>query len=172
LDLLLALSFIDPNDKLFIKHLDLTCDTAKKEIANLDEAALDRIHRFLRLQKKTGWKLEVLNETHIGLKEEYQEKVQKCIDEIQLKKFNKVVLSRRKKEFYKINSLETLKVMNIVLNKPSFFVQANRDGLRSYAQTSEVTWVRKFIPGVEPASAMSNPTTIPNTINHNTGCCN
>ncbi|HET7818178.1 MAG TPA: neuraminidase-like domain-containing protein, partial [Bacteroidia bacterium] len=62
LDLLLALSFIDPNDKLFIKHLDLTCDTAKKEIANLDEAALDRIHRFLRLQKKTGWKLEVLNE--------------------------------------------------------------------------------------------------------------
>lgn len=70
------------------------------------------------------------------------------------------------------NSLETLKVMNIVLNKPSFFVQANRDGLRSYAQTSEVTWVRKFIPGVEPASAMSNPTTIPNTINHNTGCCN
>lgn len=62
LDLLLALSFIDPADNLFIKHLDLSCDTAQKEIANLDEAALDRIHRFLRLQKKTGWKLEVLGE--------------------------------------------------------------------------------------------------------------
>lgn len=62
LDLLLSLSFIDPADNLFIKHLDLSCDTAKKEIANLNEAALDRIHRFLRLQKKTGWKLEVLDE--------------------------------------------------------------------------------------------------------------
>ncbi len=62
LDLLLALSFVDPADNLFIKHLDLSCDTAQKEIANLNEAALDRIHRFLRLQKKTGWKLEVLNE--------------------------------------------------------------------------------------------------------------
>ncbi len=62
LDLLLALSFIDPADNLFIKHLDLSCDTAQKEIATLNVAALDRIHRFLRLQKKTGWKLEVLDE--------------------------------------------------------------------------------------------------------------
>jgi len=62
LDLLLSLRFIDPTNNLFIKHLDLSCDTAKKEIANLDEAALDRIHRFLRLQKKTGWKLEVIDE--------------------------------------------------------------------------------------------------------------
>ena len=62
LDLLLASGFIDPTDNLFIKHLDLSCDTAKKEIANLNVAALDRIHRFLRWQKKTGWKLEVLDE--------------------------------------------------------------------------------------------------------------
>ncbi len=62
LDLLLKLKFIDPNDNLFIKHLDLTCDTEEKEIANLDLDALDRIHRFLRLQKKTGWKFEVLDE--------------------------------------------------------------------------------------------------------------
>ncbi|MEN6376361.1 MAG: hypothetical protein ABFD75_16485, partial [Smithella sp.] len=62
LDLLLALGFIDPADNLFIQHLDLSCDTAKKEIANLNVAALDRIHRFLRWQKKTGWKLEVLDE--------------------------------------------------------------------------------------------------------------
>lgn len=59
---LLALSFINPNGTLFIKHLDNTCDTAHKEIANLDANALDRIHRFLRLAKKTGWQPDVLNE--------------------------------------------------------------------------------------------------------------
>ncbi len=62
LDLLLKLKFIDKNGNLFIKHNDLTCDTEQKEIANLDLDALDRIHRFLRLQKKTGWKYEVLDE--------------------------------------------------------------------------------------------------------------
>ena len=62
LDLFLSLKFIDPAKKLFIKHLDLSCDTEKKEIANLDDVALDRIHRFLRLQKKTGWKFETLDE--------------------------------------------------------------------------------------------------------------
>lgn len=61
LDLFLSLKFIDPA-KLFIKHLDLSCDTLKKEIANLDDTALDRIHRFLRLQKKTGWKFQTLDE--------------------------------------------------------------------------------------------------------------
>ena len=62
LELLLALAFIDPTDKLFIKHLDLGCDTARKQIAGLDVAALDRVHRFLRLQKKIGWKLETVDE--------------------------------------------------------------------------------------------------------------
>jgi len=62
LDLLLKLKFIDKNGNLFIKHNDLTCDTAQKEIANLDLDALDRIHRFLRLQKKTGWKYEITDE--------------------------------------------------------------------------------------------------------------
>ncbi len=61
LDLLVKLDFIDANGNLFIEHKDLTCDTAQKEIANLDLAALDRIHRFLRLQKKTGWTYEVWN---------------------------------------------------------------------------------------------------------------
>lgn len=59
---LLQLSFINPDNKLFIKNLDISCDTTKKEIANLDEDALDRIHRFLRLLKKTGWKPVTLNE--------------------------------------------------------------------------------------------------------------
>jgi hypothetical protein len=62
LDLLLALKFIGTNNNLFIKNLDLSCDTEKKEIANFNLAALDRIHRFLRLQKKTGWPMEVLDE--------------------------------------------------------------------------------------------------------------
>lgn len=62
LDLLLKLKFIDKKGNLFIKHNDLSCDTDKKEIANLDLDALERIHRFLRLQKKTGWNYEVLNE--------------------------------------------------------------------------------------------------------------
>ncbi|MEI7724329.1 MAG: neuraminidase-like domain-containing protein [Bacteroidota bacterium] len=62
LDLLLKLKFIDKNGNLFIKHKDLTCDTSQKEIANLDLDALDRIHRFLRLQKKTGWKFDLLDE--------------------------------------------------------------------------------------------------------------
>jgi hypothetical protein len=62
LDRLLVLRFIDPLNILFIKHLDLSCDTVQKEIANLDDSILDRVHRFLRLQKKTGWKLEVLDE--------------------------------------------------------------------------------------------------------------
>lgn len=62
LDMLLTFSFIDPVDNLFIKHLDLSCDLAKKEIAGLDNAALDRIHRLLRLQKATKWQLAVVNE--------------------------------------------------------------------------------------------------------------
>jgi len=70
LNLLLTLEFIDPDKKLFIQHLDLSCDTGQKEIANLNDNTLDRIHRFLRLQKKTGWKMETLNEiisqTHLG----------------------------------------------------------------------------------------------------------
>ncbi len=69
--LLLSLRFIDPLKKLYIKHnYDdpsaenpvISADTAKKEIAGLDAASLDRIHRFLRLQKKTGWKYAVLDE--------------------------------------------------------------------------------------------------------------
>ena len=71
LDLLPSLKFIDPADKLFIEHQyddpnasekTISCDTTKKYIANLNEDTLDRIHRFLSLQKKTGWKFEVLDE--------------------------------------------------------------------------------------------------------------
>ena len=62
LDTLLSLQFIDPANSLFIKNLDLSCNTTQKEIAGLDNNALDRIHRFLRLQKKTKWDFDVLDE--------------------------------------------------------------------------------------------------------------
>ncbi|TDW49140.1 hypothetical protein EV144_103667 [Flavobacterium sp. 270] len=71
LDLFLKLKFIDKNDNLFIKHnfddptvteKKISCDTSKKEIQNLDLTVLDRMHRFLRLQKKTGIKFELLDE--------------------------------------------------------------------------------------------------------------
>ena len=61
LELLLNLEFIDKNGNLFIKHNDLSCSTEQKEIANLNLDALDRIHRFLRLQKLTGWGYEILD---------------------------------------------------------------------------------------------------------------
>ena len=71
LTLLLSLKSIEQNSHYFIEHHfddpsvlkpTISCDTTKKEIANLDDIALDRIHRFLRLQKKTGWKFETLDE--------------------------------------------------------------------------------------------------------------
>ncbi|TXH37734.1 MAG: hypothetical protein E6Q92_10430 [Burkholderiaceae bacterium] len=61
LDRLLQLSFIDPADQHFIKHLDLGCELEQKEVAALDVALLDRVHRFLRLQKATGWTDTVLD---------------------------------------------------------------------------------------------------------------
>ena len=62
LSTLLEFSFIDPGDTLFIKHLDMSCDLDKKEIAGLDNIALDRMHRLLRLAKATGWPLALVHE--------------------------------------------------------------------------------------------------------------
>ena len=62
LERLLKLPFIDPAGKLFIQHQDVTCDTAKKVITNLDDDALDRMHRFLRLRRRLGWELEALDQ--------------------------------------------------------------------------------------------------------------
>ena len=55
LERLLQLDFIDPSGVHFIRHLDLSCDLTQKEVAGLDPALLDRVHRFLRLQRATGW---------------------------------------------------------------------------------------------------------------------
>lgn len=39
---------------LFIRHLDNTCNLSTKEIVNLDDTVLDRIHRELRLARRSG----------------------------------------------------------------------------------------------------------------------
>ena len=56
---LLDLAFINSSSTspLYIEHRDGSCDTDKKVIHNLDAATLDRIHRFLRLWRKLGWKM-------------------------------------------------------------------------------------------------------------------
>ena len=53
---LLDLKFINPGGDMAVDHLDVSCDTGKKVITNLDPEKLDRIHRFLRMWRKlAGW---------------------------------------------------------------------------------------------------------------------
>jgi hypothetical protein len=55
---LLDLTFINPDGAIVINHQDGSCDLDKKDLLNLDETNLDRIHRFLRLWRKLdGWKM-------------------------------------------------------------------------------------------------------------------
>ncbi|MBV8763151.1 MAG: hypothetical protein JO257_38060, partial [Deltaproteobacteria bacterium] len=55
---LLDLKFINPTGSIQIEHDDNSCDTYKKNLTSLDPAALDRIHRFLRMWRKLpGWKM-------------------------------------------------------------------------------------------------------------------
>lgn len=57
LQALLTLDFVNPNGAAAIQHLDTSCDLSKKRIQPLDAPLLDRIHRFLRLWRKLGWKM-------------------------------------------------------------------------------------------------------------------
>ena len=59
LKLVFKLDFINQTN-LFI-DLDFQCNTDIQQVQNLDLPTLDRLHRFLRLQKKTGWKFETLD---------------------------------------------------------------------------------------------------------------
>lgn len=52
---LLKADWVNPNGTMYIRHLDNTCDLAAKEIAHLNDAALDRVHRFVRLRTALGW---------------------------------------------------------------------------------------------------------------------
>lgn len=60
---LVDLPWVDGGQDLFIRHLDPTCDLTAKEIANLDDEALDRIHRFERLRRATGLARPTLDRT-------------------------------------------------------------------------------------------------------------
>jgi hypothetical protein len=68
--MLLSLKFINPVGSIGIVHLDASCDTTQKRIQVLDAPALDRIHRFLRLWRKLGWKMWevdlVINQVKLG----------------------------------------------------------------------------------------------------------
>lgn len=61
---LLKLSYINPDRDLRINDINTEnqCDAAGKIIEKLTVKSLDRIHRFLRLQKKTGWSFHFINE--------------------------------------------------------------------------------------------------------------
>ncbi|WP_244222793.1 neuraminidase-like domain-containing protein [Cupriavidus lacunae] len=52
---LLGRTWLNPGATMFIRQLDNSCNLAKKEIQNLDDNTLDRLHRFIRLTRKTGW---------------------------------------------------------------------------------------------------------------------
>ncbi len=71
-NLLLQLHFIDEAKSMYIQHLNGSCDTEQKLISELTMSALDKIHRFLRLQKKTGIQIQVLdkliNQVNLGNK--------------------------------------------------------------------------------------------------------
>src|SRR5262249_28122832 len=56
---LLQTAFINPTGTITIVSSDqddpATCDTSKLWLDGLDQAALDRLHRFARLQARLGW---------------------------------------------------------------------------------------------------------------------
>jgi peptidoglycan hydrolase-like protein with peptidoglycan-binding domain len=51
---LLAGRYVRGPADLFIRHLDRSCNLGAKEIVNLDDVVLDRMHRVLRLARRTG----------------------------------------------------------------------------------------------------------------------
>jgi peptidoglycan hydrolase-like protein with peptidoglycan-binding domain len=65
---LIGRKFVRMGLDLFIRHLDNTCTLSKKEIVNLDDAALDRIHRVLRLSRKTGISTRDIDRLAAGLR--------------------------------------------------------------------------------------------------------
>ena len=58
---LISLLWLNPKGALSIKHLDSSCDLDKKEITGLDDTVLDRLHRFIRLWKRTTWTPDILD---------------------------------------------------------------------------------------------------------------
>ncbi|MDB5200365.1 MAG: hypothetical protein JWO92_2328 [Chitinophagaceae bacterium] len=65
---LLRTKFINPTSDSDIVHSDSSCDTEQKRISNLTTAKLDRINRFLRLWRKTGWQMWELDNAVMNVK--------------------------------------------------------------------------------------------------------
>jgi hypothetical protein len=55
---LINLTYINPTKDTLIEHDDLSCDTTKQHLTNLSPQKFDRMHRFLRLWKKTTLPME------------------------------------------------------------------------------------------------------------------
>lgn len=60
---LLETEFVQPDADRRVEMLgESTCDTEEMRLRNLDDDALDRIHRFLRLQRHLDWSMRELDE--------------------------------------------------------------------------------------------------------------
>ncbi|WP_454607314.1 Tc toxin subunit A-related protein [Streptomyces tendae] len=58
---LLKLSWLNPIGAMTLRYLDASGDLTKQIIDGLDDDALDRFHRFIRLWRATGWEPAVLD---------------------------------------------------------------------------------------------------------------
>lgn len=61
LETLIRLPFIVSSDTLAIESQDASCDLDKMTIVGGNDSTFDRIHRFLRLMKATGWPMDDLS---------------------------------------------------------------------------------------------------------------
>jgi peptidoglycan hydrolase-like protein with peptidoglycan-binding domain len=60
---LLEISFINPGGTMRVQFEQADCNVDRATLVNLTEAALDRVHRFVRLQRKLDWNAHELGMT-------------------------------------------------------------------------------------------------------------
>lgn len=60
---LLEVRLVDPSANMRVEFAGADCNLATATITNLTSASLDRIHRFVRLQRKLGWPIAELGQT-------------------------------------------------------------------------------------------------------------
>lgn len=65
---LLRTKFVNPASDSAIVHTDTSCNTEQKKISNLTNDKLDRINRFIRLWRKTGWQMWELDQVLMNVK--------------------------------------------------------------------------------------------------------
>jgi len=64
---LLEVRFVDPSGNVRVEFAGADCNLAAATITNLTSAVLDRMHRFVRLQRKLGWSIPELGQTLAAL---------------------------------------------------------------------------------------------------------